>query len=218
MTLTDSRGKQRVRETVSYRKQFDGALRTVVFYLTPANVRDTAFLTWDYTDASREDEQWLYLPALRKSRRIPAADRGDYFLGTDFTFEDIKLDGKLSEDDYRFTLEGSLQDGEFLLYRLVGEPRSDTLAKELGYSRLEVEVDASSWLATSVDFFDPSGQPLKSLEVTGISEVDGVWTRSGLTVNNLQTGHQTRFEFYEIDYSTDIDKALFTRQALERGL
>lgn len=217
MVLTDSRGKQRERETISYRKRFEDSLRTVVFYLAPANVRGTAFLTWDYDAADREDDQWLYLPALRKSRRIPAADRGDYFLGTDLTYEDIKLDGKLAPADYRFTLEGSERDGEFLYYRLRGEPRSEAIAEELGYSHIEVRADASTWLATKVAFFDLQGQPLKTLEVTGIAEVDGTWTRSGLEVSNHQSGHRTRFEFYDIAFDSDIDDSLFTRQALERG-
>ncbi|MBN7797468.1 outer membrane lipoprotein-sorting protein [Parahaliea mediterranea] len=217
MVLTDSRGKQRDRETVSYRKRFEDSLRTVVFYLAPANVRGTAFLTWDYDAADREDDQWLYLPALRKSRRIPAADRGDYFLGTDLTYEDIKLDGKLAPVDYHFALEGSERDGDYLYYLLRGEPRSEAIAGELGYSRIEVRVDASTWLAVEVAFFDLQGQPLKTLEVTGIVEVDGTWTREGLEVSNHQTGHTTRFEFYDIAFDGGIDDSLFTRQALERG-
>lgn len=218
MTLTDSHGKQRVRETINYRKRFDGALRTVVFYLAPANVRGTAFLTWDYPEAGRDDEQWLYLPALRKARRIPAADRGDYFLGTDLTYEDIKLDGKLSPDDYRFSLAGTGEEGGYTFYRLEAEARSGAIAQELGYSRLEVQVDESTWLATLVAFFDLEGEPLKTLTVTGVSEIDGTWTRDGLEVDNHQTGHHTRLDFYDIDYESEIDETLFTRQALERGL
>jgi len=102
MTLIDKRGKKRVRETIGYRKYFGKEKRTILFYKKPTNVKGTAFLTFDYPDATKDDDQWLYLPALRKVRRISAADRGDYFLGTDFTYEDIKLEGKVDPQDYDF--------------------------------------------------------------------------------------------------------------------
>ncbi|MBV1920171.1 MAG: MMPL family transporter, partial [Pseudomonadales bacterium] len=82
MTLTDKRGKKRVRETIGYRKYFGKEKRTILFYKKPTNVKGTAFLTFDYPETAKDDDQWLYLPALRKVRRISAADRGDYFLGT----------------------------------------------------------------------------------------------------------------------------------------
>ncbi|MEE9254559.1 MAG: MMPL family transporter, partial [Pseudomonadales bacterium] len=96
MEMTDRRGVTRVRETHGYRRYFGAEKRTVVFYLSPTNVKGTGFLTYDYPDAERDDDQWLYLPALRKVRRISASDRGDYFLGTDFTYEDVKKEGKVA--------------------------------------------------------------------------------------------------------------------------
>ncbi|MCZ6643693.1 MAG: MMPL family transporter, partial [Gammaproteobacteria bacterium] len=68
--LTDRRGKIRLQETRGFRRYFGEEKRTVIFYRAPANIRDTAFLTYDYPDAEVDDDQWLYLPALRKVRRI----------------------------------------------------------------------------------------------------------------------------------------------------
>ena len=61
-------------------------------------------MTWDYADHAIDDDQWLYLPAMRKVRRISASDRGDYFPGTDFTYQDITLVGKLERADYDYEL------------------------------------------------------------------------------------------------------------------
>ena len=96
MELIDRRGKSRVRETMGYRRYYGEEKRTVIFYQSPTNVKGTGFLTYDYPEADKDDDQWLYLPALRKVRRISAADRGDYFLGTDFTYEDIKKESEHS--------------------------------------------------------------------------------------------------------------------------
>ncbi|NJL17864.1 MAG: outer membrane lipoprotein-sorting protein [Nitrospira sp.] len=76
MAMTDRSGTERVRETKSLRKYFGKEKRTIIFYLSPSNIKDTAFLTYDYPEADRDDDQWLYLPAARKVRRISASDRG----------------------------------------------------------------------------------------------------------------------------------------------
>jgi hypothetical protein len=185
-----------------------------LFFTAPANIRDTSVLTWDYPGTT-EDDQWLYLPALRKVRRIPAADRGDYFLGTDFSFEDMKLDGQLSEADYDYELLPSEREGH---YRLGATPKSPAIAQELGYSRTESVVDASVWVVVQADFWGVDGEHLKTLQVSDISEVDGVVTRHRVRMQNHETGHSTELIFSGVDYRTPIDRSLFTQQALRRGL
>ncbi|MFA5493874.1 MAG: outer membrane lipoprotein-sorting protein [Porticoccaceae bacterium] len=210
----DRQGRSRERQTVSYRRYFGDERRLVLFFTAPANIRDTAVLTWDYADPARADDQWLYLPALRKVRRIPASDRGDYFLGTDFSFEDMKLDGRLSADDYVYTL-GATESEDTLV--LEGLPRSEALAQELGYSRTLTVVETGNWMITKVDFWDPRGGHLKTLDVEDIRDVDGIPTRHRLVMQNHQTGHRTELEFEKVDYRTPVDERVFTQQALQRG-
>jgi predicted RND superfamily exporter protein len=217
MKMIDRRGKERGRQTISYRRNFDDQKRTVLFYLEPANVRNTAFLIWDYADPLETDDQWLYIPALRKVRRISAADRGDYFLGTDFTYEDTKLDGKLEPADYNFTLLGTQQMSGALAYQLEATPRTDDIAKELGYSRFHAWVDASNWMVVRVEFWDTKNKPLKTLTVSDIRQVDGIWTRHELLLENHQTEHKTHYLFSDVDYASEVKESWFTKRALERG-
>ncbi|GAB5414307.1 MAG: outer membrane lipoprotein-sorting protein [Congregibacter sp.] len=211
---TDKKGRTRERNTVSFRRFFGKERRQALFFTEPANIRDTAVLTWDYPETT-DDEQWLYLPALRKVRRIPAADRGDYFLGTDFSFEDMKLDGQLSTVDYEYELLATSEDG---LYRLAALPRSQAIAKELGYSRSEVIVDDSTWVVVKADFWDLRGKHLKTLVVSEVREVNGIMTRHRLLMRNHKTGHRTELLVSDVDYESPIDEAVFTQQALKRGL
>jgi len=222
MEMIDRHGKSRQRETIGYRRYFGDEKKTVMFYLSPANVRDTAFLTWDYAQADREDDQWLYLPALRKVRRISVGDRGDYFLGTDFTYEDIKQDGKLSTADFNYSLstappELGPEPGDFDHIYLESLPRTDKIGKELGYSRTVVIVDAQNWIVRGVEFWDLKGKHLKSLKASDVREVQGIWTRHVLTMVNHQTGHTTKLMSSEVDYLSAVEANLFTRQALQRG-
>lgn len=211
---TDRRGRSRERETISYRRYFGDDRKLVLFFTAPANIRDTAVLTWDYADTAREDDQWLYLPALRKVRRIPGSERGDYFLGTDFSYEDMKLDGKLSVDDYTYTRAEATEPGTVVLDAV---PRSAEIAKELGYSRTRTTINPDNWMITKVEFQDVRGEPLKTLSVEGIREVDGFWTRHRLLMLNHQSGHSTEIVFSNIDYLSPVEERVFTQQALRRG-
>jgi|GEM_PF-46358 len=222
MTMIDKRGKSRVRETQAYRKYYDQEKRTVLFYKKPTNVKGTAFLTFDYKDTAKDDDQWLYLPAMRKVRRISASDRGDYFLGTDFTYEDIMLEGKLELTDYDFTLLRNEkvihESGEsFDTVVLEGKPKNKSIAKDLGYARTLVWVDTTTWVVVKADYWDLKNKPLKTLVMTDIRDVGNIITRHILTINNHKTGHKTVFKFSNVDYNQEVKDSLFTKRALKQG-
>jgi outer membrane lipoprotein-sorting protein len=218
MELIDRRGEKLVRQTRTFRKYYEAEKRTAIFYLLPKNVEGTAFLTFDYFEERRDDAQWLYLPALRKVRRISAADRGEPFLGTDFTYEDMKRESKLSRTDYAWkTLGEDSLDGRHC-YMVEGLPVSRDVARELGYSRVVSWVDAEIWMVRKTDFWDVRGEPLKASFVRDIRQVQGIWTAHALEVRNHKTGHRTVFTFSDVDYGSNIDDDLFTERALRRGL
>jgi hypothetical protein len=218
MKMIDRRGKVRQRETLTFRKYYGLEKRTVLFYQSPKNVKDTGFLTYDYPDADKDDDQWLYLPALRKARRISASDRGDYFLGTDFTYEDIKKEGKFELSDYHFkTIEkSSLRGKEVLLLEAVAV--DEETAKELGHSKVLAWVDTSNWIVLKSQSWDINQNELKTAVMSDIRLIDGIWTRHNLIVDNHKTGHHTEFSFSQVDYNTEVKDRIFTRQSLTRGV
>ena len=218
MRMIDRRGKERVRETRGLRKYYGDEKRSVIFYLQPKNVKDTAFLTYDYPKAAVDDDQWLYLPAMRKVRRISASDRGDYFLGTDFTYEDIKLETKVSIEDYtRKTIGEDEVDGHHC-YVVETLPVDDETAKELGYGRVEQCVDDKIWMVRRSRFWDTRGKELKTIVTKDIRQVQDIWTQHRIEVENHKTGHRTVFTFSEVDYATGVRDGVFTRKAIRRGL
>jgi predicted RND superfamily exporter protein/outer membrane lipoprotein-sorting protein len=222
MEMIDRRGKSRFRETIGYRQDFDEGRKTVLFYLTPANVRDTAFLTWDYDDPLLEDDQWLYLPALRKVRRISAGDRGGYFLGTDFTYEDIKQDGRLSTIDYDYTVVpppdgyfNNMRDADYTFLEAV--PKTKVIAAELGYSRTVIMIDKKNWIVRGVEFWDTKSEHLKTLNASEVEKVQNIWTRVILTMENHQTGHKTTLTLSGVDYDSPVQSSRFSKQSITRG-
>ncbi len=104
MTLIDADGDTRERLIRSFRRDDPVASKntqSIMFFLGPANVKDTGFLTYDYDDGDRDDDQWLYLPALKKVKRIAAADKSGSFMGSDFTYADMSSPDL---DDYDYEL------------------------------------------------------------------------------------------------------------------
>jgi len=217
MLLTNRQGEESVRDIRIKTLEVAGdGDKSMSVFDRPADVKGTALLTFSHKTAT--DDQWLYLPALRKVRRISASDRGDYFLGTDFTYEDIKKETKVSIDDYRRrTLREDTVDGHPVIV-VEDVPVSEEVARELGYGRVVRWVDSEIWMSRRTEFWDVRDNLLKTIVTTDIREVQGIWTPHRLEVTNHKTGHSTILVFSDVDYTAEVDEELFTQQALRRGL
>jgi len=213
--LIDRNGNQRVRHMASFRKDYGNDKKMVVFFTEPANIRDTALLTFDYDDPDKDDDQWLYLPALKKVRRISAADRGDYFMGTDFTFEDMKQTPELT--DYHWKLLGSETIDGHDCWKVEGTPVSDEVMHELGYSKMVQYVRKDNDMAIRVDYWDQAGRELKHLHVSGLKQIQGIWSPLKVEMANVQSSHKTMLEFSDQHYNTGLKDRLFTQRSLKRG-
>ena len=218
MEMIDRRGKKRVRETRGFRKYYGDEKRTVIFYLKPRSVKKTAFLTYDYSQSEKDDDQWLYLPAMRKVRRISASDRGDYFLGTDFTYEDIKKESKVGITDYTWKTIGEDEIDGHHTYIVEAIPVNEKVAEELGYSKVQHWVDSEIWMIRQSRRWDVRGNELKTIFTRDIRLVQNIWSAYTIEVSNHKTGHSTRFLFSDFDYSSGVKDQVFTQRALQRGL
>jgi len=217
ITLTDSRGNSREEHTRAFRRYEGDTKKTVIFYTKPGTVAGTAFLTWDYADQTRDDDQWLYLPALRKVRRISASDRGDYFLGTDLTFEEIKKESKIAAEDYQFSLIGEEEVGGHHTWKIEATPIDQEVSRALGYGRVVLRVDSTLWIPRLTEYWDVTGNFLKTVQARGIQKIDGIWAITDIEASNKKTGHNTRIRFQNTDYKADVPARLFQQNALKRG-
>lgn len=218
LELTDRRGQTRVQEIKAYRRYFDDEKRTILFYTAPANVRGTGFLTFDYPDTAEEDDQWLYLPALRKVRRIPASNRGDAFLGTDFSYEEIKSENKVGLQDYQFRVIGQEEVNGAICHVVEGTAANAEIASELGYSKAVWRIDPIIWISRKSDYWDVNGNHLKTIENLKIEQIDAVWTVLQVRASNHKSGHTTLLTSSNVDYQSDVPERLFSQRTLVRGL
>jgi hypothetical protein len=216
--LIDRNGGVREHLARALRKNVADGRRMAIFYLAPANIRGTSFLVFDYSAPDVANDQWLYLPALRKVRRIPASDRGDYFLGTDLTFDEIRNDNRVTLADWKFHVIGTDEVDSARCEIVEGAAASEQVARELGYTRARWCVDEQTLIARRIEYWDRSGNLLKTLANRELQLIDGVWSASRIEVKNHKTGHSTVLEFESSRFDGKVADALLTQQQMERGL
>lgn len=217
MELIEKDGSTRERTLRSYRRRFGDEKRSVLFFEDPPNVKGTALLTFDYADPARPDDQWLYLPALRKSRRVAISDRGRAFLGTDFSFEDMKRETQLSLSDYAWRTLGEESVDGHRCFVVEATPVDERVARELGHGRVRIRVDAEIWIPRFAEYWELDGAPQKTIRLSDVAQLQEIWTAQRIDAENLATGHRTTLQFRNIDYRASIPEELFSEAALRRG-
>lgn len=216
MRLVDRRGRVREREVRTYRRYEGPDRQSIVVFEAPKNLQGTAFLTWDYREAGRVDDQWLYLPAARKPRRISASARGSYFMGTDLTYEDVKNENRINASDYGFEMLGEAMIGDVRCWRIGASPRDENVANTLGYGRLELLVDAERAVVRRLEAWDVNDNPLKRVDFADVREVDGIWTPHEIRAIHHKTGHRTVLTSREVRYREALDGRLFQSRLMDR--
>ena len=164
--------------------------RYLIKFLSPAEIKSVAALT--HENSGSTDDNWLYLPANKRVRRISGANNTASFQGTEFTYEDLaSLD--VAEYEWRFLEETTLtRDGEELpVFKLDAVPTYD----DTGYSRLTVYIHRELWRHERIEFFDKAGKLLKTRESAEWNNFHGrFWREKTIAMTNHQTGKKTVLE------------------------
>ncbi|MEM9744188.1 MAG: outer membrane lipoprotein-sorting protein [Pseudomonadota bacterium] len=218
MELTNRRGVTRKRDAMVFRVNDAERRQTRITYLRPRAVAELSFLSWDAITSQRKDQRWLYLPAARKVRRIPASDRGDFFLGTDFSYEDIQSDFKFDVEEYRFLDVEQSSYADLPALVLDGTPISDQLTRELGHGGFRATIDPITMFPRIIKFRTAQGEPLKTIHVEALEQRSGIWTAMRVVAEHHISGHKTLFQYSDVQLNAAIPKQLFEANQLSRGL
>ncbi|MCK5148125.1 outer membrane lipoprotein-sorting protein [bacterium] len=211
MSLINSRGAQRVREIKQYIKDFGSMEKKIMFFVSPADVRNTSFMSWSYDEAGKDDDQWIYLPALKKVKRISSDSKSDYFMGSDFTYDDLG-DRHPTDDTHKILREESV-DGESC-YVVESIPKDE----EYMYSRTVSWIIKDKWIGLKKDFYDEDEDLLKTLTVKKYEKISGYWTILSSEMHNVQKDHTTKMELANVKLDTGISSNKFTERMMKRGL
>lgn len=216
MTLVSESGARRERSTVSLSKLLPNGVdrERVVRFVAPAEVKGTATLLVEHADG--DDDIWIYLPALRKVRRLVANNKKDSFVGTDFSYGDI-IGHRV--EDWTYRLEGREPVAGVETYVLEATPKTDAVRDTSGYGKRKVWIRTDNFVAIKAAYWDGGGALVKEFEASDVRQIDptsGKWQAFRLTMHNRQTGHSTELAFTKLDVGVGLRDEEFSERYLDK--
>lgn len=210
MVLQEKDGAPRERAVESWTADLPAGAKMRVRFTAPADVAGTGTLSLENPGGT--DEQWLYLPAFKKTRRLGTAELGDRFVGTDFFYEDMK---SRSVDDYAYTmLPAEKVDGQDC-YVIESKPKAEKVVKESPYGKTILWMRKDNLAVVRMRFFDRKLEPLKQMDMQKLKAVSKTaWRPDETTIVDVRRKHRTMVTILSRETSPLSDDE-FSRRALE---
>ena len=219
MILIDKKGNKRVRKLKTFGLEKGKDSLSLMFFLSPADVRNTGFLTFDYDESGKNDDQWLFLPALRKTKRIAAGDKSGSFMGSDLNYSDMTSpDLNL----YEYTLMKETEVKGQKVWQIKSVPKTKAEAEKSGYSKSVVFIRQDNYVMIRGVRWVHKKKRNKYLDVRKLEKIDGIWVSTEMhvtTKSGKKTLHKTIMKQKNIHFNqNEVNENLFTIRRLEKGL
>ena len=218
MILINKKGKKRIRKLKTFGGKNDKDSLSLIFFLSPANVKNTGFLTYDYKESGKDDDQWLYLPALRKTKRIAAGDKSGSFMGSDLNYSDMTTSDL---DLYEYTLMKETDVRGKKVWQIKAVPKSKDEAEKSGYSKSVLFIRQDNYVMIRAVRWVHKKRRNKYFDVKKLEKIDGIWVSTEMHVTTKigkKTLHKTILKEKNIRFNQDeINLDLFTIRRLEKG-
>lgn len=213
MKLISKNGVVRERSlSWSSRTGEDGLEASYLYFTSPADIKGSAFLTIE--NQSGQDDQWLYLPALSRSRRISSGEKGKSFMGTDFSYEDI---GGEEIEGSTYKLLSTEKIGDDVINVIEALYKDSRKSKETGYSKRIMYISEKNNMLVKAEFFGLDEKLKKTLKCSGFEYYPDVkkWRPNTMHMTNNEKGSQTVLTFLEYKINTGIGPERFSLRYLE---
>ncbi len=209
MLLLDKRGRKRFRTLISATKEYGEIKKSYIQFTSPADIDGTSFLTWE--NEERENDQFLFLPALNRVRRIVSSQKSSRFVNTDYTYEDMER-RKPEQDRHKILREENV--GTHECWVLESIPKD---AKSTQYGKLISWISKTALLPVKTEYYDSRGKVMKEFTAIEIKQVDGIWSVTESEMHDLKKDHHTYMKTLELHYNRDIPDNIFTKAYMMHG-
>jgi len=216
LIINDGKGNQRVRKFSSAQKNDASARVTkmVMRFLEPADVKGTGILTFDNED--KDDDMWLYMPAIRKVRRIVSSEKTKSFMGSEFTNSDIT---KPSIMEYSYKMLGSEGVGDVACWKIESVPVTKEISNEYGYSKKVSWIGKADYTARKTEFYDLDGNLFKVMmteKIMLLDEKNKKYQPVDIIMDNKQNGRSSRFLIEKVIFNPNVKEEYFTTDYLQK--
>ena len=203
MILIDEEGNEEVREMMMFSQEGeDGKSSTLVRFLSPKSVKDVTLLNID-----DGEKIYLYMPAYGKARRIAGSSKGDEFMGTGLSYEDMSMD--YEDKDYKKTLLEETEN-EYIIEVLPS-------GEDISYEKIILHVDKEKFYAKKVEFYETGSELTKTLTINKIeiNDKDKV-TPMEIEFTDIAEGDKTKIVMKEIEYDIELSSGFFSIRTLSK--
>ncbi len=215
MTIYDSQGRTRERRLTILRwdepgpsgasdDTYCGGQKIYAYFDRPADVNKTVFLVWKNLD--KDDDRWMYLPALDLVKRISSTDKRTSFVGSHFFYEDVS--GRSINDDTHELIKTT-----DTYYVLKNTPKDPDLVE---FAYYEMWIHKASFTVVKTDYFDKENKKYRTYEAMAVDNVQGFSTVTKSKMTDLRTNGYTILEYSDVQYNIDIPEDTFTERYLRR--
>jgi len=207
MVLVDKRGNTRSRFMITATKDFGNLSKTFTRFTQPASIDGTGFLTLENEDG--DDDQFLYLPALKRVRRIVSKQKDSRFVNSDYTYEDMQK-RKPAKDNHRLLGSQVIDEyGCWVLESVPKDPHDSQYGKRVGWIAKDI------FMPIKTEYYDKRGQLVKAFSARSLKDVDGIWTIMESEMHDLERKHRTLMKTAAIKYNGGIPDKVFTTRYLQ---
>ncbi len=214
LTITDSKGNRRVRKnSMASISEPDGTEKRIIKFISPAEVKGTGILIFDYPEKS--DDMWIYLPAIRKTRRIVSKEKSKSFMGSEFSNANMTAPGL---EDFSYELKGEEDLNGYSCFMIESTPVSTDLEDEYGYARSVSWVDKDNYLVHKTLYYDFDGELFKTItnkEFKKLEEGEGKYMVTHMYASNHSNNRSSEMVMNKVAV-TSTSKSYFTVAYLER--
>ena len=208
MVLFGKGGRKRIRRFTALYLDEGSVRYTLIRFTSPKDIKGTSFLNISRADGT--NVQYLYLPALRRARRISGALKGRRFVNSDFTYEDLERRDP-ERDEHTLKGESSLEGRP--LWILESRPKPDSGSQ---YGLIRWWIDKAALLPVKAEFYDKRGRLIKRYTASGLEKIQGIWTAREALMEDLRKGSSTLIRIEEIRYDQGLKRDLFEVRSLGR--
>ncbi|MBN2711727.1 MAG: outer membrane lipoprotein-sorting protein [Planctomycetes bacterium] len=220
MTIKDKDGQTRVRKLVILRMDeaapkgengaeanddYCGEQKIYAYFTRPADVNRTAFLVWKHLD--KDDDRWIYLPALDLKKRISSTDKRTSFVGTNFYYEDVS--GRNIDADTHELIETTKD-----CYVIKNTPKDPASVEFASYT---VWIHKTTFLPIQTEYYDKDGKAFRKYLALNVETIQGYPTVTKATMSDLRTGGETTAEYSDVKYDVELPEDIFTERYLRNA-
>jgi hypothetical protein len=216
LRIYDAKGRERVRQTSMASRLFDNGAteKRIIRFLSPAEVKGTGMLIYDYDQ--KNDDMWIYMPALRKTRRIISNEKSKSFMGSEFSNADMAAP---SFEDFNYRAIGSdvIAGTECWIVEVI--PASEDIMDEVGYDRQLAWIGKQDFVFRKAEYYNEDDELFKQMLSTDVKKIDQAgkkYMATRMEMNNIQNGRKSVLTIDKIQYNPDVKEEYFTLGYLER--